>query len=732
MDTAGIAAEVSAFLRLAFGPHDGFACIALLRRSAAGGRMFHHFYHLPSEFEKMISEIDVFATMSVDVYYCPNLFKSDNFSKDNVLLCPSIYSDLDECSPEDVMPPPSLAVETSPGRFQALWVIQEGMPPEVGEDMSKRMAYAYADRGADLSGWDLVQLLRVPGTFNMKYIDTNSGPVVVQRLNTRFAQYRNGEIDLPEVAETDSSKFPFPTELEPGTGRELMDRFRARLPERAFRRHDEVPLPVNGQSTWSQNLFGLEMDCYEAGMTREQVYQVCLDAACNKFARDGRTTNYLWQDVCRAWSKFNQRTAQLNIVKTEPEQSLLTDEEAARVTDVETVVERYIKWASSLGDAAQQYHQAGAFIMLSALLAGNVVLPTSFGTIKPNLWFMILADTTLTRKSTAMDIAMDLLAEINSDAILATDGSIEGLMQGLAGRPGKPSIFLRDEFSGLIEQITKKDYYAGMAETLTKLYDGKLQKRMLKKETIEVRDPVVIIFAGGIRTRVQQLLTLDHVSSGFVPRFLFITAESDASRLQPLGPPTDLDTSGRDELRDEFTDLWNFYHQESIMALPDGKKVSRPARWEARLTDAAWLRYNQFENQMVREGLRTERPDLMTPLYDRLSKSTLKAAVLLAATRYRQEDVVIDVDDILLAIRYAQGWREYAVDVVNGVGKSIAENQLDSVYNNIKRRPGINRAMLMRHHHLTAREADAVFATLEQRGLITSSRIGKGSVYHAA
>src|SRR6185503_18286841 len=176
----------------------------------------------------------------------------------------------------------------------------------------------------------------------------------------------------------------------------------------------------------------------------------------------------------------------------------------------DSFVERYIEWAKSLGDAAPQYHQAGAFTALSALLAGSVQLPTSFGVMKPNLWFMILADTTLTRKSTAMDIAMDLVMEIDDDVIMATDGSIEGLLTSLSTRPGKPSVFLRDEFSGLLEMITKRDYYAGIPELLTKMYDGKMQKRILRKESIEVRDPVLLVFAGGIKDKITGLLSFEH------------------------------------------------------------------------------------------------------------------------------------------------------------------------------------------------------------------------------
>src|SRR5690606_32174212 len=121
-----------------------------------------------------------------------------------------------------------------------------------------------------------------------------------------------------------------------------------------------------------------------------------------------------------------------------------------------------------------------------------------------------------------------------------------------------PSVFLRDEFSGLLEQMTKKDYMAGMAELLTKLYDGKMQKRILRKETVEVREPILILFAGGIKNKVTRILTHEQVSSGFMPRFIFITAESDISTLKPLGPPTQKTINTGDAIRNELIDIYTF------------------------------------------------------------------------------------------------------------------------------------------------------------------------------
>jgi hypothetical protein len=348
-----------------------------------------------------------------------------------------------------------------------------------------------------------------------------------------------------------------------------------------------------------------------------------------------------------------------------------------------------------------------------------------------NLWFMILADTTLTRKSTAMDIAMDLIVEVDSDAILATDGSIEGLLTTLATRPGKPSVFLRDEFSGLLEQMTKRDYYAGMAEMLTKMYDGKLQKRVLRKEIIEVKEPVLIVFAGGIKRKITSLLSFEQVSSGFMPRFIFITAESDVTKIKPMGPPTGFTSNNREAILDELRDMAKHYRQQQTIHIERLEMdIVEDRRWDAQLTDEAWIRYNELEAQLLDAGMGFDRPEIMTPTYDRLSKSILKCAVLLAASRQRKEKVVVERIDIIRAATYAESWRMFAREVMNAVGKSQAEHQYDLIVGAVTRKPGISRSTLMQHYHLSSRDADVIFRTLEERQLIRRQRVNRSELLY--
>lgn len=704
------------FFKHVYGPNvEGFVCIGLLEIIPGGEKRWtEHFFHYPNDLGRMTAAISEWQ-LTNNVYFCPQLLDKRRRLKENVGLCPTAWADLDTCEPERLLVPPTILIESSPGRYQALWRFAEPQPSYVGEDVSRRIAYFHGSDGADRSGWDLSQMLRVPLTPNFKY----SGKPIVQLADVNHALYTEEDFnEYPEVKHAEFLKVPMPkAEDLPASMDDVFEKHRQTLIPTAVTVATQEP-----ESDWSGTLWKLEMMLFECGLSREEVFVVARDSACNKYRRDGKDETFLWIEVCRASVKHQENTNQV-FFQGATIGPLLTEEEEREAREQTGFVERYIEWASGLGDAAIQYHQAGAFTILSALLSGRVSLPTSYGTVVPNLWFMILGDTTLTRKSTAMELAIDLVMEVDQDVVLATDGSVEGLLQGLEARPKRPSIFLRDEFSGLLEMITKRDYYAGMAEVLTKLYDGKMQKRVLRKETVTVRDPILLILAGGIRNRVQSLLTHEHVSSGFIPRFIFVTAESDTSRIKPLGPPTARDVGNKDVLVREMEDLIGHYGQtKRIVVKALGESVSSNEGFHAELTPEAWARYNKLEADLIDCGLGSEKPDIMTPLFDRLAKSTLKSAVLLAAARQRDEKVVVEEIDILHAIVYAEQWRAYAIEVVNGIGKTVFEREVEKLLQAIIRRPGIGRAQLMQSYHLTAQAANQLFDTLMQRGQIAMIR----------
>jgi hypothetical protein len=716
------------FLRFIFGNNSGYVCVAIIKHSAAKGKakeFREFFFQYPEQKEEMGRCIEEF-TPTHNVYFCPQLLDSTTRDKAHIKSTHVIWADLDSCPPGNMLIPPSIVIETSPKRFQAYWKIDDASPVEA-EQISQRIAYFHEREGADKGGWDLSQLLRVPFTYNLKPEYDKEDPPQVKVYTIKSTLYRKSDFlqKYPAVTRTVAEEFEFPKEFPNTTGLGLLDKYGENLPPQIEYLFHNTP----DKGSWSTALWTLQLLCLEAGMSREETYLVSRDASCNKFKRDHRDHEHLlWRDVCRAYVR-NEENIKVIAPDSKPLPKLLSPEERAVAESRNTFVERYIQWASSLGDAAPQYHQAGAFVILSSVLSGGVRLPTSFGTIKPNIWFMILADTTLTRKTTAMDIAMDLVTEVDDGCVLATDGSVEGLLGTLALRPGRPSVFLRDEFSGLLESIVKKDHYAGMAEMFTKLYDGKMQKRVLRKETISVADPVLVMFTGGIRSKVCGILTHEHIGSGFIPRFVFVTAESDLSKVQPLGPPTERDSSGRDEILQGIRRLADVYAAEAQYVNTDGVvKLIPPAYVKASLSPAAWQRYNQLESEMMQEGLRSQAPEIMTPTFDRLCKSILKAAVLISASRQdptEDRTIQVSLEDILHAILYGEGWRDYGIEIINNIGKNTSEQQLEKIANKIYRAPGITRSQLMQNYHLNSREASLIFETLEQRGIVLRTKEGR-------
>lgn len=717
----------SLFFHRLFGELTGFVAVMKLSQDKKASE---EFFPWPSGEPQLHAWINK-NYIGNNLYFSCQLWKSSKHNgksgrvKENVKWAPCVWADIDAAPLDKLEPEPTITVETSPGRHQGYWVFPEVLDPSDAEDFSRRYAYKYKEIGVDVSGWDLTQLLRIPQTYNYKY---KSGSIPIVNIVGWHKQEEPSDPELfkliDQVPGFEYLDIPFEQSALPtASAEDILDKFRAKLPPRVF---ELVQIPP--EKDWSTALWSLECLLLESGLTPEETFVVAEEAACNKYRRDGRSSRYLWKDVQRAFNTISSRVAPTKIAQ---EELLTADERGVVKSYPPTFADRYIAWASGLGDAATEYHEAGAFVCLSGLLAGSLRLPTSYGTIIPNLWFMLLADTTLTRKTTSMDLAMDLLMEVSPDCVLATDGSLEGLMTTLATRPGKSSIFWRDELTGLIELMAKRDYYAGMLEGFTKLYDGKYQKRILRKEVIEIRDPCLIVFAGGVKTKMMTLLTDEHISTGFLPRFLFFTAEADVNKLKPIGPATLMVDDNRKHILAEMVEISDRYSKTQTMKIGDQVLESRELYF-ASLTPAAWERYNELEASLLREGTRSDQPDLFTPTLDRLAKSTLKVAILLAASRQEPAGdgkFIVGVEDILKAVSYAETWRMSLLEVISNIGKTGSEHVLEKVHAFILKNVGITRSRVMQQFHFTARDIEWVVDTLEQRGYISRQKAGRTEKY---
>jgi len=100
-----------------------------------------------------------------DLYFCPNSFSANVRRKHLCLPSRLMYQDLDEADPQDLPVAPELWWETSPGRYQALWVLDQPIEPVELAQLNRALNRAcHADPGT----WNLTRMLRVPGSWNEK------------------------------------------------------------------------------------------------------------------------------------------------------------------------------------------------------------------------------------------------------------------------------------------------------------------------------------------------------------------------------------------------------------------------------------------------------------------------------------------------------------------------------------------------------------------------------------
>lgn len=106
-----------------------------------------------------------------NIYFCPHGFSRKERKKDAAVPPTLLWADLDKADPRHIEWEPTIAIESSPGRYVGLWEIDD----EADERLNQRLTYAI---GADKGGWDLTQVLRCPGSLNHKYPDAPEARVL--------------------------------------------------------------------------------------------------------------------------------------------------------------------------------------------------------------------------------------------------------------------------------------------------------------------------------------------------------------------------------------------------------------------------------------------------------------------------------------------------------------------------------------------------------------------------
>lgn len=223
---------------------------------------------------------------SNDVYWAPAVYSSSRRHREKAKPSRVLWADLDDVDPEGLEKglKPAAAWETSPGRYQAIWVLPYPLSREDHNRINQRLTYAI---GADKGGWDTTQVLRTPGTHNHKYAE---GPTV-------RVLWANGRVvdpvtlaKLPDLTAALDKRIP--------DARKLLHQKRKRLPARALEFLKATHTSPVG--TRSERLWELECLLAEAGLKTAEIVSLVQASVWNKFRNRHDEVDRLFTEAKKA------------------------------------------------------------------------------------------------------------------------------------------------------------------------------------------------------------------------------------------------------------------------------------------------------------------------------------------------------------------------------------------------------------------------------------------------
>ena len=375
------------------------------------------------------------------------------------------------------------------------------------------------------------------------------------------------------------------------------------------------------------------------------------------------------------------------------------------------ILSEYVRLTSAAIPAPKAYHVLCCLSLLSNLLTENVCLHLKSGPIFPNLYTMLLADTTWTYKTTSMAKMLGILDKVYPDSLIGSGGSPEGLFYALSERSGRSSLFWKDEAVGFFYEAGQKNYMAGMLDSLTKFYDCQSEARVLAGDqrqnqtvrTIYIRDPRLSLMVGGTLTRFFDVINEDRIMDGFLPRFLFSVKEGSAANLRPLEVATPS------------------YNRDADLLLQNVMAMYLVRERELTTEQSVLDMHKEYMMELVTSEYATFAGRDFGGVYNRLAISVLKVAIILACVEQKKR-VKLKMKHLDNAILLAQDWKQSVDYIIKTVGKPAKERQYDKVLEFLLDNGGTTtQATLMKVFHLENRDIKRVIETLLQREMIQTN-----------
>lgn len=693
-----------------------------------------------------------------DVYYSVSMFSDEHRVQiDSAAKTKLIWADADICPPELFRVTPSIVVQTSPahgedvecapraksgkpcnGHYHVLWVLDKFYPANEAQEVARRVAVAHAEDGCD-PGWSMTKILRVPGTTNTKWSPpytiheatyNDVQPYTLADMSEAYSDVSERAVvqfsgDMPRLI--DESEADFRPLEDYVTGAGLSNLY--------------LNKPRSGES-WSERAYRLQMELFRYGLDADEVFSIAWNAACNKYhpRAAGELTQSgvpipersdpeltLWTEIQKTLAEFQTEVTPLSNavqeVRTEKSLSLLSLEERQKVRNNPTFIDHYVEWALSKSpDHAEVYSHSLATMVLSAAYSDRCMVSLRWGLVKPNLWNIMLGDSTRTHKSSAKNLFLRFVHGIeDQDGVkldIGSDATAEKLVTVLGERDKQVSVLHTDEINGFFLETMTKNYRSGTLEIYTELYDGKVPVvlRATKGSGNQHRaDTSFLLLGVGIFDKVAKTLHREQFESGFLLRSTWALADP-----RPYKPgDSDLVAGDEAEVTTDYQDP--VFRKMLSTVMKQRNRYNEDMPLVMHFEPEALKRINKFTEALHIYAAQRQDKTLDGGI-DRLRDSVMKLAALLS---YHHNLKKIGLFEVLVAISQGELWFRDFQRMLDAVSLTAFGNELDELESFV--RTGANgirtEAVVLRKFQYKMKDYEELITVLTKQGRIR--RLGK-------
>lgn len=397
-----------------------------------------------------------------------------------------------------------------------------------------------------------------------------------------------------------------------------------------------------------------------------------------------------------------------------PTLAALSDAQMTEAANGRKWLDTYVEWATQASPLTPRlFHEGIGLWLLASVSTRRMCVHIGGEFIYPNLYLLIIARTTIYRKSTAMKLAKQVLAKANlTSLLLPAEATPEALFDELAGikPPNFETLpedarkrwmmgravaaqrsFFKDEVSSLFASF-KKDYMAGLHEIFLQGYDAdvdQLDKRLKSLGIVTVKKPCLSFLGATTPGMFGKYVGTEEHESGLLPRFAILTPDADLPYRDPadeLAEPTML----VEQLKRMFMDALPWHGETRPTAPAEFAEVQPPDVMTVGFAPEAFDQLKRYRRVMGFDFVHNETiTDIQAAFYARLGTMAYKVAMLLAAVETGQRGFRIEARHAYAAQQICETWRESLHRLEGDVNKAKGGDSDDNKVLGYIRQSGI-------------------------------------------